>query len=59
MKVKVIGQGNNVKKAYFQGLNIACFTCDFVVKGLGAKVKGHQVNVKCHISEGQIRSTNP
>ena len=32
--VKVIGQGHNVKKSYFQGLNIVCLTCDLVVKCL-------------------------
>ena len=55
MKAKVKVQGHNVKKLYFQGLNIVCFTCDLVVKGDSVEVKGHWVKVKCHMGQGQIR----
>ncbi len=54
MKVKVKGQGHNVKKAYFQGFNMLFLTCDLVVKGHGGQ--GHKVKVKCHTGQGQIGS---
>ena len=52
VKAKVKGQGHNVKKRYFHGLNIVYLTCCLQIKG--HKGQGHVVQGQGHVDPGQI-----